>query len=79
MKRDEKLINRKLLRELIAQVTPLDEEMDVVTAEKILEQAGADLSTIGPDLKARLEQEVREMRSRNEEVPENLLKLLRAL
>ena len=76
--KDEKR-EREKLRDLIEILNPPDDQMDVVSATIVLEQAGVDLSTLQEDLKTRLERSVEEMISRNEEVPADLLKVINRL
>jgi len=79
MKLDKKIDYEELISHLTNEETPTDEEMDAETAQTMLERMGVDISTLGPELKKRLLEEKEEMLSRGEEVPENLLKLLRTL
>jgi hypothetical protein len=71
--------DKKLLDEFIDSLTPPSDEMDVISATIVLERAGVDLNTLSDDLKERLEREVDEMRARNEEVPEEMLRFLKHL
>ena len=71
--------DRKLIADFIDSLTPPNDEMDVDSALILLERAGVDLRTLSDGLKERLEREVRERRARNEEVPNELLELLKHL
>jgi hypothetical protein len=71
--------DKKLLGEFIDSLTPPNDEMDIASATIVLERAGVDPSTLDKDLKKRLEREVEEMRARNEDVPEELLRFLEHL
>ena len=79
MKLDKKIDYQELILHLTNEETRTDEEMDAETAHTILEDIGVDVSTLGPELKKRLLEEKEEMLSRGEEVPENLLRLLKTL
>ena len=79
MKLDKKIDYQELILHLTNEQTRTDEEMDAETAHIILERIGVDVSTLGLELKKRLLEEKEEMLSRGEEVPENLLKLLKTL
>ena len=79
MKSDKKIDYQELIAHLTNAKPPDDEEMDAETAHALLERIGVDFSTLGPELKKRLLKEREEMLSRGEEVPENLLKLLKTL
>ena len=79
MKLDKKIDYENLISHLTNEELPTDEEMDAETAHSMLERMGVDISTLAPELKKRLLKEKQEMLSRGDEVPENLLKLLRAL
>lgn len=71
--------DKKLLAEFIDSLTPPNDEMDIVSATIVLERAGIDPSTLDKDLKKRLEREVDEMKAKNEDVPEELLRFLEHL
>ena len=75
----DKKPDKKALAEFIDSLTPPNDEMDIVSATIFLERAGVDPSTLGEDLKKRLEREVQEMRARNEDVPEDLMRFLEHL
>lgn len=71
--------DKRLLDEFIDNLTPPNDEMDVMSATIVLERAGIDLNTSNEDLKERLKREVDEMTARNEEVPQELLRFLEHL
>lgn len=75
----DKKPDKRLLAEFIDSLTPPSDEMDIVSATIVLERAGIDPSTLDKDLKKRLELAVDEMRARNEDVPEELLRFLEHL
>jgi hypothetical protein len=75
----DKKLDKKLLAEFIDSLTPPNDEMDIVSATIFLQRAGIDPSRLDTDLKERLEREVDEMRARNEDVPEELLRFLQHL
>jgi hypothetical protein len=75
----DKRPDKRLLAEFIDRLTPPSDEMDIVSATIVLERAGIDPRTMDEDLKKRLESEVDEMRARNEDVPEELLRFLEHL
>ena len=75
----DKKPDRRVLAEFIDSLTPPNDEMDIVSATIVLERAGIDPSTLDKDLKRRLEREVDEMKARNEEVPQELLRFLEHL
>jgi hypothetical protein len=75
----DKKPDKKLLAEFIDSLTPPNDEMDIVSATIFLQRAGIDPSRLDKDLKERLEREVDEMRARNEDVPEDLLRFLQHL
>ena len=71
--------DKRLLDEFIDNLTPPNDEMDLISATIVLERAGIDLNTSNDDLKERLKREVDEMTARNEEVPQELLRFLEHL
>lgn len=75
----DKKPDKRLLAEFIDSLTPPNDEMDIVSATIFLQRAGIDPSTLDKDLKKRLEREVDEMRARNDDVPEELLRFLEHL
>ncbi len=75
----DKKPDKKLLAEFIDSLTPPNDEMDIVSATIVLQRAGVDPSTLDKDIKKRLEREVEEMRARNEDVPQELLRFLEHL
>lgn len=79
MSRTDGKLNKRLLDEFIDNLTPPNDEMDLISATIVLERAGVDLNTSNEDLKERLKREVDEMTARNEEVPQELLRFLEHL
>ena len=73
---DHASLSRAQFRQLME---PPNEEMDDVSANIILKRAGVDLTTLQADLKNRLEREVDQMRTRNEQAPPEMLKLIEIL
>ena len=67
------------VRELIRWLTPSDDEMDDVSAEIMLEEAGVDLTSLPTQLLARLDSEIADMRSSNQEVPAAMTKVAEGL
>jgi hypothetical protein len=79
MAKNKELPDPEQLNELFWHLIGPEEERDDVAAEVLLEMHGIDLATLDNDLRERLEREVKERRSRGDEVPQAMIDAIASL